>query len=209
MIKRFLPLIVCVVLVFVSLFVGSVMTSSGQEEVNAQQKTITKLKNDISIKAAGQQADQEDVVSSVLSKSDYDVDRKTKDDEVVTSFLADCFTWSSYKEYTKVRDTMLSKYHIKKTDKFAKAFFPEIKRKKLDAETWYNYIDDNGLNMSYKDMDSYCIDIAKDGSKYSYYTFVTVTSQTKSGAEGSTSVMLAYDMSEDHKLSNITAIILS
>lgn len=203
--KKLIPIIVCLVLCLLSFFVTSATVSSMKSDLTSQSVKITELKNKLVLQKAENQSKQDEVIEV---STGYDAERRMADDEIASAFLTKCLTWSSYDEYKSVRDSIKSEYKLKESDNFLKVFFPDVKAYVGKGEPDYNYIDANGLNMSYSDMKSYVVDIDDDGT-YSYFTFVTVVSQNKTGAEGETQAAFTYKVTKDGKLYDIGANVLS
>lgn len=204
--RKWVPYIISGALLLISIFIINIQVSSLTTAVDNQNTRVSDLKNQITVQEASNEAKQNEIVSS---STGLDAARKVQDDKIASSFMDKCLTWSTYKEYTDIRNSLIKDYHLSKDSNFLKVFMPEVVNTKSDDGTDYNRIDVFGYNLSYDEMESYVTNISEDGDKYSYFTFVTVTSQSRNNYEGSAVGAFIYTIDGDGNITDIDASVIS
>lgn len=205
MIRRWLPYILSCLFMIGSFFAINVQVDSWNQQIDEQTSSIADLENQITIKKAAQEKTQNIVVSESMG---LDASRTMNDDKLAAEFIKKCLTWSTYDEYTSIRNSIIEDYGVKEDSNFLTVFMPEIINATSPDGTEYNYIDTLGYNLSYEKMESYVTNISDD-KKYSYFTFVTVSSQSKEGYEGTTTAAFMYTIDVDGNITDIDASAVS
>lgn len=202
-IKRFIPIFVAFVFFAISFGMYSVSSSSREESLNKQANEITELKNRLNIKEKAVLAEKERVLKNVTG---LDRDRVEKDKKVIERFFKKTFSWSSYKDYEKMRFALMSEYKLTKDSDFMKVFAPEVINTKMDGKD-YNRIDVNGYNMSFDSVTPYVTKIAED--KYSYFSIVRLSTKSKDGGEALSNVIARYTIDSTGNISDLHGDIIS
>lgn len=199
--RKWVPYILSGIFVFLSVFfTGSQLNAFGTS-IDEQESTIADLQNQITVKQASKEANHNVVVTQ---STGLDASRVAEDDSVAAEFIKKCLTWSSYEEYNNIRNSLISDYKLKPDSNFLTVFMPEVVNTTSPDGTNYNRIDVFGYNLSYDGMTSYVTDISDDG-KYSYFSFVTVSSKSKTKYEGTTTAAFMYTIDKDGNITNIDA----
>lgn len=198
--RKWVPYILSCIFLFLCSFLTISQLNALGTSIDEQESKISDLQNQITIK----QASKEAVHTAVVTDSTgLDASRVAHDDNIAATFLKKCLTWSSYDEYMDVRKSLMDDYGLKPDSNFLKVFMPEVVNTTSPDGTNYNRIDVFGLNLSYDAMTSYVTDISDD--KYSYFSFVTVSSQSKTKYEGTTTAAFIYTIDKDGNITNIDA----
>lgn len=195
-----------VILLIVS-FVSWQMASRRFSEQLAQQNTeIAGLSSRIEAqKAANQQKES----VSVYEITGLDRARVETDKGIAVRFMQDVMGWNSYASYMEKRDAVMSKYGLRETDDFMKVFFPRVTNLHSDVSgDDYNMIDSGSMNISFRDLDGWCIGIEPDGT-YSYLFWVRFSSTSMQYGYSATDVMALTCSIDSHgNIFGITAHIL-
>ena len=203
--RKWIPYILSGLFLFICLCVTNLSTVSIQTKVDEQESTIASLQNEITLN----KADQEQKRTIIVGESTgLDTNRVARDDSIAITFLKKCLTWSSYEEYTNVRNDLMHDYNLKDDSNFLSVFMPEVVNSTTPDGTNYNRIDVFGYNLSYDKMSSYVTNISDD-DVYSYFAFVTVSGHTDDGYEGSTTAAFIYTIDADGNMINIDANAIS
>lgn len=189
-VKKYVP-----ALIFLAFFAGSVFASSRiearhNEELLTQSMMISKLQ------AEGKQNGGEEAAESQKEESPQDscvnLDRVSQDKEVSETFFKTILTWKSYEEYKRIREMLMENYAIPEQDPMMTEFMPKIDEGMFRGE-----------NLEYKAQDIYVTDT--DGSKYSYFSIVTVSSKGKNGGTADGKIGFLYSIDKDGRISNLSA----
>lgn len=171
--KSVLALVITGLIFLVSLGVSIVITRAYNGTLTEQQSQINVLTNKVSVMEVEQSSKNEEVFSNVTG---LNRERTKRDDEIITDFLNTVFTWNSYEEYQKARETVMDEYKIKEDSDFINIFMPKVTNK-ITGGKEYNRIDEEGLNMSYSGFKSYVSSVSSD--IYTYIAEVSVASSYK------------------------------
>ena len=202
-IKRFIPIFLAFVFFLISFGMYSFSSSSREGSLNKQANEITELKNRLNIKEKAVLAEKERVLKNVTG---LDRNRVEKDKKVIERFFKKTFSWSSYKDYEKMRFYLMYEYKLTKDYVFMKVFDPEVINTKMDGKD-YNRIDVNGYNMSFDSVTPYVTKIAED--KYSYFSIVRLSTKSKDGGEALSNVIARYTIDSTGNISDLHGDIIS
>lgn len=203
--KEFRVLLVCIVIVVVifisNAIVSNVVYSKNLAKADDQMQQLTGEVE--KLRVTKQQA-----VSSTKAKvTGLDTKRVKTDDGIMEAFLKKCFTWSSAEEYRQIRSDLQNSSDLNASGTFVDVLFPELLDEvTVDGDGNTNVIDDSiygKLNMKYDSLKSHVVAI--DGTDYSYFTEVTVTSAIDGGISSTGSVILTYTVDKDGNLSELDA----
>lgn len=203
--KEFRVLLVCV-LIAVIVCVGNMIVSKVVYANNLakQDEQIQKLTSQIETSRVTK---QESLNSAKAKVTGLDIKRVKTDDGILEAFLKKCFTWSSAEEYRAIREELESSDMLSGDSTFLDVLFPELTDDiTVDGESVTNAIDDSiygQLNLKYDSLQSHVTAI--DGTNYSYFTEVTVTSSVKDGISKTGMVIVTYTVDKDGNLSNLNA----
>lgn len=168
--KFFMPFFL-VMLFGVILVVGNVfLTKRYDAKINEESDILQELNVSISQKRMQQRnvSDNISVKASVL-----DLNRVSRDDELVKSFLSDVFNWTNLAEYKVVRNNfILDRYDDRN---FLIVFFPEIPLS-VDRNVFgYKTVDpfERIQHLEVKDLNSNVTGVS--GSAYTYFSEVVVS----------------------------------
>lgn len=138
-----------------------------------------------------------------------DMNRVRTDDGVAEAFLKKIFTWSSAEEYNNIRDDLVNSTFVQ-NENFLSTLFPELKIEQDVEGNDTNIIDDNiygQLNMKYDSMTSHVTEI--NGTTYSYFTEVIVTSEVSDGTSRIGNIVVTYSVDKDGNILNLNAYIVA
>lgn len=198
--KQWIPAVIVFCLAILFFFVYQTSTESWDKQLATQQSQIHELENELALKKASKEQAQSQIVQSTTG---LNKERVTKDDEIADAFLTQIMTWSSYEEYSAIRQTLLNEYQMSENDNFMKVFMPDVVTKTSPDGTVYNRIDVMGLNVTYEGMKSYVTGIKAD--VYTYFAFVDWSSSDKNGNEASTTCIFMYSIDSDGNVFDLDA----
>lgn len=193
-VKSVTCVLVCVVLGFGVNKLISSPANALDTQVAAVDSDIVKINNQINALNSSNIKDKQEAVSSV---SGADLSRVSDDDAYIKKFLTDAFTWSTYDEYTKARESVASTYKVSLDSPFFKNFVPDIPNT-VNGGVNVNLIDTTGLNLSYDNAKITLVSVNDD--VYTYMVECGVTSKDNiSGNSNTESVvlMLSIPLSRD------------
>ena len=185
---------ICVILGFGINKLISSPANALDAQVVAVDSDIEKINNQIAALNSSNIKDKQEAVSSV---SGADLSRVSEDDAYIKKFLTDAFTWSTYDEYTKARDSVAATYKVSFDSPFFKNFVPDIPNT-VNGGVNVNLIDTTGLNLSYDNAKVTLVSVNDD--VYTYMVECSVTSKDNiSGNSNTESVvlMLSIPLSRD------------
>ncbi len=171
--KSILALVITGGMLLLSFILFMVINKAHNNVLAAQQDQIDAITNKISVMEVEQSDKTEDVFSNVTG---LNKERTKRDDEIIKGFLNTVFTWDSYEDYQKARETVMDEYKIKEDSDFIKIFMPKVTNVSTGGNE-YNRIDEEGLNMSYSGFKSYVSNVSSD--IYTYIAEVSVASSYK------------------------------
>ena len=125
-------------------------------------------------------------------------DKVEADNKAVNDLMTYIFNWKSYDEYTKIREDLMTKYYLKSDSSFMTVFMPELFNEEIDGKK-YNRIDVNGYNIKYNGIKTYVTNL-DSSDVYSYFSIVSVTTQSKNEGSKDFSLALEYKMTKDSKI---------
>lgn len=198
--KKGIAIAVCWLFATIMFFVYTVQTSSFTHQLDGQSARIRQIQNEIEAKKSAQAKDD---IAQQQTLTGLDEERTLRDDANAEEFLEYVMTWSSYNEYESIRQSCMADYGMTADSRFMQVFMPEIVDTTSVNGNHYNRIDTMGLNVQYEGMDSFVRSIS--GTTYSYYSFVTWSSQDKNGHEATATALFLYDVDVDGTLHNIDA----
>lgn len=204
-IKKWVPYILSIlfiVFVFLMLFI---QMNNLNTMIEQQETEISDLQGDITEKESMNKSTHESVVAQ---STGLDANHVQRDNRIASELLDKCLTWSSYAEYTRIRESLIKDYNLKEDSNFLSVFMPEIVNRELNGKN-YNRIDVFNYNLSYEGMTPYVTDISEDGGTYSYFTFVTISSKDDSGYEGNAKSAFIYTIDKDGNITNLDASIIT
>lgn len=195
--KKFVPIVISIAFTAIVGCVYFFNTKKWDNTLFEQQSMIEEYQNAINIQMQSLQQAEDNAVSCA---SGIDFSKVAKDDETVKSFLEMIMTWGSYEEYEAIRQKLVNEYGVSEDSTFMTTFLPAVKNKEKNGKN-YNVIDNNDLNMTYEDMDSYVVKISNE--TYSYFTIVEWSSADEFGNEGKSKAVFTYDVSSEGNISNL------
>lgn len=166
------------------------------DEIQKQETALNQLNADA-------EAVDHEVVSEV---SGLDMARVQSDDIKAEAFLKKVLTWGSYEEYNSIRESLMSEYDLTDDSDFMTTFLPAIPVVEDADGNKYNVIDKalssgEELNLKFVSMTSHVTGIVEDS--YSYFTEVSVSSNSVNGGTAIGRCIFEYTVSEDGKLSDL------
>ena len=202
-IKKYIPIIVSVIFFAIMFGVFSINNSSRESNLNDQNVEITELKNKLNIREKAVLTEKERVLKNVTG---LDKKRVEKDRKVIERFFKKTFSWTSYKDYEKMRFSLMTEYKLTKDSDFMKVFAPEVINTKMDGKD-YNRIDVNGYNITFDSVTPYVTKIAED--KYSYFSIVRLSTKSKDGGEALSNVIARYTIDSTGNITDLHGDIIS
>lgn len=179
--------------------------ASMTSDIASANERLSAIKNQIQVKSQASLAQARKNTNEALGISDS---KKTADDKRASELFADAFTWDSYETYNQMRTSLTDEWGLDPNGSFMLAVAPEITevvgyQPKKDAtskydveETRVNDIDANHLNLAYKSMESYLMDINGDGG-YEYFARIVVESVSTTGGTAQRVYTVGYTVASD------------
>lgn len=179
--------------------------ASMTSDIASANERLSAIKNQIQAKSQASLAQARKNTNEALGISDS---KKTADDKRASELFADAFTWDSYETYNQMRTSLTDEWGLDPNGSFMLAVAPEITevvgyQPKKDAtskydveETRVNDIDANHLNLAYKSMESYLMDINGDGG-YEYFARIVVESVSATGGTAQRVYTVGYTVASD------------
>lgn len=174
-------------------------------DIATRQSELSTIKNQIQTK---QQANLEQAQKNTNEALGISDSKKTADDKRASELFSDVFTWDSYETYNQMRTSLIDEWGLDPNGSFMLTVAPEVTevvgyQPKKDAtskydveETRVNDIDANHLNLSYKSMESYLMDINGDGG-YEYFARIVVESVSTTGGTAQRVYTVGYTVGSD------------
>lgn len=205
--KKHLPIILSAVFLVFVIVVSVAMNNMQNESLNEQQLKISSLENEIDVITRTQKKANEKALSDAVG---VDTVRVDVDKKVISAFCKKVVSWSDYKSYCDLRNSLIKDYKIAGNSDFMTIFMPEYPEYVTSNDgTKYSMVDTyNKLtfksSLSYSDSTIY--NTAVSGGKYSYVVFVDWTSRDKDkNTSGSATSMFSMDVDSDGGISNVHA----
>lgn len=194
-IKMYIPSIIGLTLVVVSFGVMSGVLSSRTNNLSQLESNKIQLQNKIDQMSVQNKT----LVTKVKSQATgLKSDKVEADNKAVNDLMTYVFNWKSYDEYTKIREDLMTKYYLKSDSSFMTVFMPELFNEEIDGKK-YNRIDVNGYNIKYNNIKTY-VTSSDSSDVYSYFSVVSVTTQSKNEGSKDFSLALEYKMTKDSKI---------
>lgn len=194
-IKTYIPSIIGLTLVVVSFGVMSGVLSSRTNNLSQLESNKIQLQNKIDQMSVQNKT----LVTKVKSQATgLKSDKVEADNKAVNDLMTYVFNWQSYDEYTKIREDLMTKYYLKSDSSFMTVFMPELFNEEIDGKK-YNRIDVNGYNIKYNNIKTY-VTSSDSSDVYSYFSVVSVTTQSKNEGSKDFSLALEYKMTKDSKI---------
>lgn len=179
--------------------------ASMTSDIASATEQLSSIKNQVQTKSQSNLTQAQKNTNEALGISDS---KKTADDKRASQFFSEVFTWDSYETYNQMRTCLIDEWGLDANSSFMLAVAPEVTevvgyQPKKDAtskydveETRVNDIDANNLNLTYKSMESYLMDIDGDGG-YEYFARVVVESVSATGGTAQRVYTVGYTVGSD------------
>lgn len=206
-VKGFKILIVCIIVSLVILIGNSIVIKTVYNKrlavkSNENQNLTSQIEKNRVLKS-------QSLDNTKAQITGIDMNRVRTDDGVAEAFLKKIFTWSSAEEYNNIRDDLVNSTFVQ-NENFLSTLFPELKIEQDVEGNDTNIIDDNiygQLNMKYDSMTSHVAEI--NGTTYSYFTEVIVTSEVSDGTSRIGNIVVTYSVDKDGNILNLNAYIVA
>lgn len=192
--KKYLRVIICVVICLVTVIVSVSIISGRESNISGQTVQINDLSNQVDVLEASAQSEEDEVLRR---NSGISSERRTRDEDIINSFMSTLFTWNDMSEYEKARQEVIEEYNLSEDSDFVKVFLAPVTDDAVNE-----LFDNNGYNAVYEGSDSYVTSISTD--KYSYISIITV-SMVISGQESTGKLVFTCDIDGDGNMSNLGA----
>ena len=191
-----------------SIFVVSALGSLGihqlfQNDYNSVSVELSGVKNELATLGTSREKTTYDAVSVGTG---IDLERVANDKAKIEGFLKKIFTWSSYDEYMKMRESLKSEYNIKEDSTLLTSFLPTFPDRVDGNGKHYNEIDTNKLQISYDKLVLYPVSV---GASYKYIAEVDMTSTSQTGGQGTAHAFMEITVGADGNISDITATVVN
>ena len=191
-----------------SIFVVSALGSLGihqlfQNDYNSVSVELSGVKNELATLGTSREKTTYDAVSVGTG---IDLERVANDKAKIEGFLKKIFTWSSYDEYMKMRESLKSEYNIKEDSTLLTSFLPTFPDRVDGNGKHYNEIDTNKLQISYDKLILYPVSV---GASYKYIAEVDMTSTSQTGGQGTAHAFMEISIGADGNISDITATVVN
>ena len=191
-----------------SIFVVSALGSLGihqlfQNDYNSVSVELSGVKNELATLGTSREKTTYDAVSVGTG---IDLERVANDKAKIEGFLKKIFTWSSYDEYMKMRESLKSEYNIKEDSTLLTSFLPTFPDRVDGNGKHYNEIDTNKLQISYDKLVLYPVSV---GASYKYIAEVDMTSTSQTGGQGTAHAFMEISIGADGNISGITATVVN
>lgn len=191
-----------------SIFVVSALGSLGihqlfQNDYNSVSVELSGVKNELATLGTSKEKTTYDAVSVGTG---IDLERVANDKAKIEGFLKKIFTWSSYDEYMKMRESLKSEYNIKEDSTLLTSFLPTFPDRVDGNGKHYNEIDTNKLQISYDKLVLYPVSV---GASYKYIAEVDMTSTSQTGGQGTAHAFMEISIGADGNISDITATVVN
>lgn len=191
-----------------SIFVVSALGSLGihqlfQNDYNSVSVELSGVKNELATLGTSREKTTYDAVSVGTG---IDLERVANDKAKIEGFLKKIFTWSSYDEYMKMRESLKSEYNIKEDSTLLTSFLPTFPDRVDGNGKHYNEIDTNKLQISYDKLVLYPVSV---GASYKYIAEVDMISTSQTGGQGTAHAFMEISIGADGNISDITATVVN
>lgn len=180
MIKRFIPLIISVLILVLAMVSIVVVSHRHQSTLDKQAAQISELQRQLVDVQSHNTSDQQDQTKLVTG---LDRARKASDDAAMQAAFQLVTTFSSADEYAEHRSQAMQMLHMDENSTFATEFAPKLDEEKLKV------FDPSTMTTRFVKYESYVLKI--EGDKYTYLGFITIQGQAAgSGSATATGVQL-------------------
>lgn len=191
-----------------SIFVVSSLGSLGvhhlfQSDYNSVSVELSGVKNELATLGTSK---EKTTYEAVGEGTGIDLERVGQDKAKIEGFLRKIFTWSSYDEYMKMRETLKSEYNVKEDSSLLTTFLPTFPDRVDGNGKHYNEIDTNKLQITFDKLVLYPVSI---GTSYKYIAEVDMTSTSQTGGQGTAHAFMEITIGADGNISDITATVVN
>lgn len=191
-----------------SIFVVSALGSLGvhqlfQNDYNSVSVELSGVKNELATLGTSK---EKTTYEAVGAGTGIDLERVGQDKAKIEGFLRKIFTWSSYDEYMKMRETLKSEYNVKEDSSLLTTFLPTFPDRVDGNGKHYNEIDTNKLQITFDKLVLYPVSI---GTSYKYIAEVDMTSTSQTGGQGTAHAFMEITIGADGNISDITATVVN
>lgn len=191
-----------------SIFVVSALGSLGvhhlfQSDYNSVSVELSGVKNELATLGTSK---EKTTYEAVGVGTGIDLERVAQDKAKIEGFLRKIFTWSSYDEYMKMRETLKSEYNVKDDSSLLTTFLPTFPDRVDGNGKHYNEIDTNKLQITFDKLVLYPVSI---GTSYKYIAEVDMTSTSQTGGQGTAHAFMEITIGADGNISDITATVVN
>ena len=191
-----------------SIFVVSALGSLGvhhlfQSDYNSVSVELSGVKNELATLGTSK---EKTTYEAVGAGTGIDLERVGQDKAKIEGFLRKIFTWSSYDEYMKMRETLKSEYNVKDDSSLLTTFLPTFPDRVDGNGKHYNEIDTNKLQITFDKLVLYPVSI---GTSYKYIAEVDMTSTSQTGGQGTAYAFMEITIGADGNISDITATVVN
>ena len=189
-----------------SIFVVSALGSLGvhhlfQSDYNSVSVELSGVKNELATLGTSK---EKTTYEAVGAGTGIDLERVGQDKAKIEGFLRKIFTWSSYDEYMKMRETLKSEYNVKDDSSLLTTFLPTFPDRVDGNGKHYNEIDTNKLQITFDKLVLYPVSI---GTSYKYIAEVDMTSTSQTGGQGTAHAFMEITIGAEGNSSDITATV--
>lgn len=204
-VKRFVPLVVAFVLLVASGLGTSAIVIGRNNEINKLREELTVYQGKLDqARLQGSSKTSEVKIESM----GVDAGRIQRDETLATELLDTVFNWSSYAEYTAIREKLMSDYKLDANSSFLNTFMPEVYNEEIEGKQ-YNRIDIDGYNIRLNDITPYLVSSDEASDEYGYFAVVEVASSSKNGGTTRYKVALEYKTTKDGQLLDLKGYTLN
>ena len=191
-----------------SIFVVSALGSVGvhhlfQSDYNSVSVELSGVKNELATLGTNK---EKTTYEAVGEGTGIDLERVAQDKAKIEGFLRKIFTWSSYDEYMKMRETLKSEYNVKDDSSLLTTFLPTFPDRVDGNGKHYNEIDTNKLQITFDKLILYPVSI---GTSYKYIAEVDMTSTSQTGGQGTAHAFMEITIGANGNISDITATVVN
>lgn len=191
-----------------SIFVVSALGSLGvhqlfQNDYNTVSVELSGIKNELATLGTSR---AKTTYEAVGEGTGVDLERVQADKAKIEGFLKKIFTWSSYDEYMKMRESLKTEYNIKEDSSLLTSFLPTFPDRVDGNGKHYNEIDTNKLQITFDKLVIYPVSI---GTSYKYLAEVDVVSTSQTGGQGTAHAFMEITIDANGNISDITATVVN
>lgn len=174
--KKYLPIIVALLVLIVVWFSSSASVSRVEEQVRSVQSENASIRSEIEVKRAAVNSDARDSGEKV---SGLKTARRKADDEKITEVMETATTWSSSGEYEKARSE-LTRLGVDEKSSLLTEFMPPLE-KAADGEKSINRIDEQKLNSRFISIQPFLM--RSSAGDNTYFAIVEIAVESATGSQ--------------------------